>query len=121
MKRQRACATSRRNDGDDGRGRLVDECMAVLRQRIHELRAAEGGREPPAEWEEPERHWHDTYYDADVIRGLVGALQALNMSDCPGVGVGIVFALALAVPASAFVLATHLLDASRGFLSSLSH
>jgi hypothetical protein len=113
-----ACAASRRNDAD-GSGRLVDEGMAVLRQRIHELRAAEGGLEPPAEWEESDRH--GTYYDADVICGLVGALQALIMSDCPGVGVGIVAALALAVPSSAFILATHLLDASRGILSSLSH
>ncbi|CAO2204875.1 unnamed protein product [Urochloa humidicola] len=109
--------------GDDG-GRMVDEGMLVLRRRIHEMRAAERGWEPPEEeWaaarEEEERY--GTYDDADVCGGLLAALQGFLVGSRPGVGVGILAVLALAVPASAFALVTHLLDASRAVVSNLHH
>ncbi|TVU22177.1 hypothetical protein EJB05_31859, partial [Eragrostis curvula] len=115
------CAASGRDDAEFGcgGGRMVDEGMAELRRRIHEMRAAERGWEPPAEWAAWEKEWYGTY-DADV-RDLVAVLQALLLSARPGVGVGIVAALALAVPASAFVLISHILDASRALLSNLPH
>ncbi|GJN37638.1 hypothetical protein PR202_gb26613 [Eleusine coracana subsp. coracana] len=120
-------ASSRRDDADSsfsngGSWRLVDESMAVLRRRIDEMRAAERGSwEPPpvecAACEESE--WHATCDDADVCEQLVYALRALLLSARPGVGVGLLAALlALAVPASAFVLLAHLLPS---VLSNLPH
>ncbi|TKW13173.1 hypothetical protein SEVIR_5G081800v4 [Setaria viridis] len=118
------CHCSSRSRGDDaefggGGGRLVDEGMLVLRRRIHEMRAAERNWEPPEEWAAWEKEWYGTY-DADVC-DLLGALQAFLVSSRPGVGVGLLAALVLAVPASAFVLVTHLLDASRAIISNLQH
>jgi hypothetical protein len=120
-KKPAGCAASRRDDAEFGcgSGRLVDEGMVELRRRIHEMRAAERNWEPPAEWAAWEKEWYGTY-DADVCH-LVAALQRILLRARPGVGVGIVAALVLAVPASAFVLASHLLDASRGVLSNLPH
>ncbi|RLN24257.1 uncharacterized protein C2845_PM07G02500 [Panicum miliaceum] len=71
------------------------------------------------EWAAWEKEWYGTY-DADVCE-LVGALQAFLVSSRPGVGVGILAVLVLAVPASAFVLVSHLLDASRAIITSLHH
>ncbi|CAL4951138.1 unnamed protein product [Urochloa decumbens] len=105
--------------GGGGSGRLVDEGMLVLRRRIHEMRAAERGWEPPEDWAAWEKEWYGTY-DADVC-DLLAALQAFLISSRPGVGVGILAVLALAVPASAFVLVSHLLDASRAIVSNLHH
>ncbi|CAL4977502.1 unnamed protein product [Urochloa decumbens] len=115
-------SSSRRDDAEfscGGGGRLVDEGMLVLRRRIHEMRAAERGWEPPEEWAAWEKEWYGTY-DADVCE-LLAALQGFLVSSRPGVGVGILAVLALAVPASAFVLVTHLLDASRAVVSNLHH
>ncbi|GJN37637.1 hypothetical protein PR202_gb26612 [Eleusine coracana subsp. coracana] len=89
-----------------------------------DTRAERGGWEAPAEcaaWEEEQ--WYVASANADVCYVyLIGALQALLLSERPGVGGGLVAALALAVPASAFVLVSHLLlEASRGILSNLPH
>uniref|UniRef100_A0A0D9UW71 Uncharacterized protein n=1 Tax=Leersia perrieri TaxID=77586 RepID=A0A0D9UW71_9ORYZ len=100
-----------------GGGGMVDEGMIVLRRRIHEMRAAETGWEPPAEWSEWEKEWYGTY-DADVC-ALVGVLQAFLISSRPGVAVGIVAAVALSLPASAFVLLSSILHASQALLSNL--
>ncbi|PAN31988.1 hypothetical protein GQ55_5G458400 [Panicum hallii var. hallii] len=117
------CSSSRRDDdaefGCSGGGGLVDEGMVVLRRRIHEMRAAESNWEPPEEWAAWEKEWYGTY-DADVCE-LVGALQAFLVSSRPGVGVGLLAVLVLAVPASAFALVSHLLDASRAIITSLHH
>ncbi|CAD6239365.1 unnamed protein product [Miscanthus lutarioriparius] len=122
------CASSRRDDADEfscnggsggGGGRLVDEGMVVLRRRIHEMEAAERGWAPPEDWAAWEKEWYATY-DADVCR-LLGVLQAFLVSSRPGVGVGLVAVLVLAVPASAFVLVSLLLDASRAIVSNLQH
>jgi hypothetical protein len=117
------CSSRSRRGGDDdaefGGGGLVDEEMLVLRRRIHEMRAAERNWEPPEDWAAWEKEWYGTY-DADVC-DLLGALQAFLIRSRPGVGVGLLAALALAVPASAFVLVTHLLDASRAIISNLHH
>ncbi|KAG2595992.1 uncharacterized protein LOC120710493 [Panicum virgatum] len=116
------CSSSRRDEaefGCGGGGGLVDEGMVVLRRRIHEMRAAERNWEPPEEWAAWEKEWYGTY-DADVC-DLVGALQAFLVSSRPGVGVGILAVLVLAVPASAFALVSHLLDASRAIISNLHH
>ncbi|KAF8724606.1 hypothetical protein HU200_020873 [Digitaria exilis] len=117
------CWSSRRGDDAEfscgGGGGMVDEGMVVLRRRIHEMELAERSWEPPEEWSAWEKEWYGTY-DADVC-GLVGALQGFLLSSRPAVGVGILAVLALAVPASAFVLASHLLDASRAIVSSLHH
>ncbi|CAO2185405.1 unnamed protein product [Urochloa humidicola] len=121
----RRSSRSRRDDaefscgGDSGDGRLVDEGMLVLRRRIHEMRAAERGWEPPEEWAAWEKEWYGTY-DADVC-SLLAAVQEFLVSSRPGVGVGIMAVLALAVPASAFVFVSHLLDASRAIASNLHH
>ncbi|KAL5227084.1 hypothetical protein ABZP36_015349 [Zizania latifolia] len=116
-----SCASSRRDDaefsvggGGSGSGGLVDEGMIVLRRRIHEMRAAETGWEPPADWAAWEKEWYGSY-DADVC-ALVGALQAFLMSSRPGVGVGIIAAVMLSVPASAFLLLSSLLHASQALL-----
>ncbi|OEL19434.1 hypothetical protein BAE44_0019547 [Dichanthelium oligosanthes] len=117
--------SSRRADDDaefgcnGGGGGLVDEGMIVLRRRIHEMRAAERNWEPPEEWAAWEKEWYGTY-DADVCH-LVSALQAFLMSSRPGVGVGLLAVLLLAVPAFAFALVSHLLEASRAIISSLHH
>ncbi|XP_062192085.1 uncharacterized protein LOC133895637 [Phragmites australis] len=100
-----------------GGGRLVDEGMVVLRRRIHEMKAAETNWEPPAEWAAWEEEWYGSY-DADVC-DLFSALQAFLASSRPGVGVGLVVLLMLAVPTSAFVLVSHLLNASRAIVSNL--
>ncbi|KAK3163739.1 hypothetical protein QOZ80_1AG0007710 [Eleusine coracana subsp. coracana] len=116
------CAASRRDDAEFGcgeSGRLVDEGMVELRRRIHEMHAAERNWEPPADWCAWEKEWYGNY-DADVCH-LVGALQAFLLGARPGVGVGILAALVLAVPASGFVIVSHLLDAWRGLLSNLPH
>ncbi|KAJ1282848.1 hypothetical protein BS78_03G083400 [Paspalum vaginatum] len=124
-KKPAASVSARRRDdaefscGGSGGGGLVDEGMVVLRRRIHEMEAAERGWEPPQDWAAWEKEWYATY-DADVC-GLVGALQAFLMGLRPGVGVGLVAAILLALPASAFVLASHLLDASRAIVSNLQH
>ncbi|KAG8053597.1 hypothetical protein GUJ93_ZPchr0001g31895 [Zizania palustris] len=118
-----SCASSRRDDAEfsvggsgSGSGGLVDEGMIVLRRRIHEMRAAEtaGWAEPPADWAAWEKEWYGSY-DADVC-ALVGALQTFLMSSRPGVGVGIVAALMLSVPATAFLLLSSLLHASQALL-----
>lgn len=122
------CTSSRRDDaefgcncnGGGGGGRLVDEGMVVLRRRIHEMEAAERGWDPPEEWAAWEKEWYATY-DADVCQQLVGVLQAFLVNSRPGVGVGLVAVLMLAVPASAFVLVSLLLDASRAVVSNLHH
>ena len=116
------CSSSGRDEaefGCGGGGGLVDEGMVVLRRRIHEMRAAERNWEPPEEWAAWEKEWYGTY-DADVC-DLVGALQGFLLSSRPGVGVGILAVLVLAVPASAFALVSHLLDASRAIISNLHH
>ncbi|KAF0918369.1 hypothetical protein E2562_023531 [Oryza meyeriana var. granulata] len=108
--------SSRRDDAEYFSGGLVDEGMIVLRRRIHEMRAAETGWEPPAEWAAWEKEWYGSY-DADVC-ALVGAVQAFLMSSRPGVAVGIVAAVAVSVPASAVLLLSHLLHA---LLANLQH
>ena len=117
------CSSSRRDEAEfgcgGGGGGLVDEGMVVLRRRIHEMRAAERNWEPPEEWAAWEKEWYGTY-DADVCE-LAGALRAFLVSSRPGVGVGLLAVLVLAVPASAFVLVSHLLDASRAIISNLHH
>ena len=117
------CSSSGRDEAEfgcgGGGGGLVDEGMVVLRRRIHEMRAAERNWEPPEEWAAWEKEWYGTY-DADVC-DLVGALQGFLVSSRPGVGVGILAVLVLAVPASAFALVSHLLDASRAIISNLHH
>ncbi|CAO2160846.1 unnamed protein product [Urochloa humidicola] len=114
-------SSSRRDDAEFScsGGRLVDEGMLILRRRIHEMRAAERGWEPPEEWAAWEKEWYGTY-DADVC-GFLAAVQEFLVTSRPGVGVGILAVLALAVPASAFVLVSHLLDASRAVVSNLHH
>uniref|UniRef100_A0A0E0JDG1 Uncharacterized protein n=1 Tax=Oryza punctata TaxID=4537 RepID=A0A0E0JDG1_ORYPU len=110
----------RRDDADQfSGGGVVDEGMIELRRRIHEMRAAESGWEPPAEWAAWEKEWYGSY-DADVC-ALVGAVQAFLMSSRPGVGVGIVAAVAVSVPASAFLLLSALLHASHSLLANLHH
>ena len=106
------CSSSGRDEaefgcGGDGGG-LVDE-----------MRAAERNWEPPEEWAAWEKEWYGTY-DADVCE-LAGALRAFLVSSRPGVGVGLLAVLVLAVPASAFALVSHLLDASRAIISNLHH
>jgi len=114
------CSSSGRDEAEFGcGGGLVDEGMVVLRRRIHEMRAAERNWEPPEEWAAWEKEWYGTY-DADVCE-LAGALRAFLVSSRPGVGVGLLAVLVLAVPASAFVLVSHLLDASRAIISNLHH
>ncbi|KAL6627529.1 hypothetical protein ACP70R_031255 [Stipagrostis hirtigluma subsp. patula] len=113
-------SASRRDDaefGCGGGGRMVDEGMVVLRRRIHEMRAAERNWEPPAEWAAWEKEWYGTY-DADVCN-LAGALRAFLVGCRPGVGVGLLAVLLLSVPASAFILVSHLLDASNAIVSKL--
>lgn len=121
--RCRASSSRRRRDDDAefscGGGGLVDDGMVVLRRRIHEMEAAERNWEPPHDWARWEKEWCATY-DADVC-DLAAMLRALLTGLRPGVGVGLLAALALALPASAFVLVSHVLDASRALLSNLHH
>ncbi|KAL6848272.1 hypothetical protein ACP4OV_022400 [Aristida adscensionis] len=112
----RASAASRRRGDGDGAG-TVDEGMAVLRRRIHELRAAECGLEPPEGWAAWEKESYAAY-DASVC-AIAGALQELLLRCRPGVGVALLAAVALSVPASALVLAAHLIDASSAIVSGL--
>ncbi|XP_040375747.1 uncharacterized protein LOC121053239 [Oryza brachyantha] len=118
--RRPAWARPSRRDGAEfsggGGGGAVDEGMVVLRRRIHEMRAAERGWEPPAEWAAWEKEWYGRY-DADVC-AAVGAVQAFLMRSRPGVGVGIVAAVAVSVPASALLLLFHLLHASQALLAN---
>ncbi|BAS70136.1 Os01g0121500, partial [Oryza sativa Japonica Group] len=107
------------SESKNATGGVVDEGMIELRRRIHEMRAAESGWEPPAEWAAWEKEWYGSY-DADVC-ALVGAVQAFLMSSRPGVGVGIVAAVAVSVPTTAFVLVSGLLHASQSLLSNLQH
>ncbi|KAL6848273.1 hypothetical protein ACP4OV_022401 [Aristida adscensionis] len=98
-----------------------EDDMVVLRRRIHEVRAAECYRRPPAGWAAWEKEWYEHgSYDASV-RELVGALHAFLLRRRPAVAVGLLAAAALGVPASALLLAGHLLDAARGLASSLHH
>ncbi|EAY72320.1 uncharacterized protein [Oryza sativa Japonica Group] len=124
LRKPAAVRSRRRDDADQffsggGGGGVVDEGMIELRRRIHEMRAAESGWEPPAEWAAWEKEWYGSY-DADVC-ALVGAVQAFLMSSRPGVGVGIVAAVAVSVPTTAFVLVSGLLHASQSLLSNLQH
>ncbi|KAI3410685.1 uncharacterized protein J3R85_018532 [Psidium guajava] len=99
---------SRRGEGEELRdrysgGRLVDRSMIVLRKRIHEMRTAERGHEPPPEWMDWEKRCYASY-DSTICEA-VGFLQSRMMSARPGVVLGVATLVALSVPtASALVL-----------------
>ncbi|KAF8036904.1 hypothetical protein BT93_C2586 [Corymbia citriodora subsp. variegata] len=80
-------------------GRLVDQDMIVLRKRIHEVRTAEQGLEPPPEWMEWEKRCYASY--DSIILEIVGFLQSRMMNARPGIVLGVA---ALCATSSALVL-----------------
>ena len=98
-------------------GRLVDESMIVLRKRIHEMKMIERNYEPPEEWTDWEKQYY-TSYD-DYVCKFVGFLQSSLMNTRPSLALGMIFLLAISVPASTVVVWLRLIEVANGALSSL--
>ncbi|XP_064986935.1 uncharacterized protein LOC135625772 [Musa acuminata AAA Group] len=103
-KRSRLVVSARKEDGGGQHygGRLVDENMATLRRRIHEMKVVENNYEAPREWMEWERRYH-ARYGSDVSE-LMGALQVFLLNARPGVGLAAMAMLALSMPASVILI-----------------
>ncbi|RWW36152.1 hypothetical protein BHE74_00058848 [Ensete ventricosum] len=89
------------NDHDFS-GRLVDENMAVLRERIHEMKVGGAKYEAPSEWMEWEKQYHKRYR-LDVCE-LMGMVQRWLLSSRPCVGLACVAVVALSLPMTVLVI-----------------
>ncbi|PON58505.1 mediator of RNA polymerase II transcription subunit [Trema orientale] len=98
-------------------GRLVDESMIILRKRIHEMKVIERNYEPPAEWTNWEKQYY-TSYD-DYVCKFVGFVQSNLMNTRPSLALGMIFLLALSVPASTVVVLLRLIEVANDTFSSL--
>ncbi|MQL89955.1 hypothetical protein Taro_022538 [Colocasia esculenta] len=93
--------------GRDFGGELVDENMAVLRKRIHDVRMTEkGDGGPPAHWMEWEKRHHGCY--TAVACNAVAMLQGLLLNTRPSVALGVAALLAMSVPTSAIMVVLNL-------------
>ncbi|KAJ6368146.1 hypothetical protein OIU78_000676 [Salix suchowensis] len=95
----------------------VDESMAVLRKRIHEMKMVERNYEPPEEWMEWEKQCY-TSYDEFICK-LVGFLQLLLMNTRPGLALGMLLLMSMSVPVSMVMIARQLLEATFGVFSTV--
>ncbi|XP_010916323.1 uncharacterized protein [Elaeis guineensis] len=111
------CASKREADGWDFGGGLVDENMAVLRRRIHEMRLAEKGHSPPSDWMEWEKRYYESY-GSDVCE-VVGLLQTFLMNTRPSLAIGLLVVLTLSVPTSIILILMCLVEASPSILSGM--
>ncbi|KAG1334816.1 hypothetical protein COCNU_03G009350 [Cocos nucifera] len=111
------CASKREADGWDFGGGLVDENMAVLRRRIHEMRMAEKGHSPPTDWMEWEKRYYASY-GSDVCE-VVGLLQTFLMNTRPSLAIGLLVVLTLSVPTSIILILICLVEASPSILSGM--
>lgn len=82
-------------------GRLVDENMAVLRERIHEMKVGVKKYEAPSEWMGWEKQYHERYR-LDVCE-LMGMVQRWLLSSRPCVGLACVAVVALSLPTTVLV------------------
>ncbi|XAR72277.1 hypothetical protein NMG60_11018861 [Bertholletia excelsa] len=100
-------------------GRQVDESMIVLRKRIHEIRMAEGGSEPPREWMEWEKKYANESYDSDICLAM-GWIQSALMQTRPSLALGMVALVALSVPASTVAVVIWLMELVNGMFFNWS-
>ncbi|CAK9154786.1 unnamed protein product [Ilex paraguariensis] len=89
-------------------GKLVDESMIILRQRIHEMKMVEKNSEPPDHWMEWERRYFRRY-DSDVVEA-VGFLQSSLMEIRPGLALGMVILVFFSVLSSMAVVGFCFMD-----------
>ncbi|XP_058184618.1 uncharacterized protein LOC131302059 [Rhododendron vialii] len=105
-------SASLRNESYGGRS-VVDENLIVLRKRIHEMKAAESGHEPPpAHWMEWEKRW---YAGKDEFAcELTGLLQTRMMGARPCLVLGAILVIALSVPTAGAVAGIQMLAVIKG-------
>ncbi|XP_030442424.1 uncharacterized protein LOC115664664 [Syzygium oleosum] len=98
-------------------GHHVDRDMVVLRKRIHEMRMAERGREPPPEWMDWEKRCY-TSYDS-IICKTVGFLQSQMMNARPSVVLGVATLVVFSVPTSSALALFRLAEVTRDILATV--
>uniref|UniRef100_A0ACD5U0V5 Uncharacterized protein n=1 Tax=Avena sativa TaxID=4498 RepID=A0ACD5U0V5_AVESA len=113
-------------------GRLVDEGMDTLRRRIRQVRAESDPEEDedqdedgdvedygllPGEWTELERRHHGSYVAG--VRDVADILLALLLRARPGLGVGVLALLLLAVPATVLLVSAELIRALHSISAAL--
>lgn len=99
-------------------GKVVDENMVVLRQRIQEMRMEKMSHEPPSHWME----WEKQYcvnYDSHVCEAMQ-LLQSLVMNTRPSLALGMVALIMLSVPTSMVLIVFHLMEVAKGMLAGIS-
>ncbi|XP_004297349.1 PREDICTED: uncharacterized protein LOC101294061 [Fragaria vesca subsp. vesca] len=116
--RSRIVASSRKEAHDHHQNyssRLVDENMIVLRKRIHEMKMVERNYEPPAEWMDWEKRYY-TSYDSIICQAM-GLLQSQLMNTRPSLALAFMALIVFSVPASTFMVFSHLLEITKGALT----
>ncbi|XP_050373963.1 uncharacterized protein LOC126791546 [Argentina anserina] len=116
--RSRIVASSRKEAHDHHQNyssRLVDENMIVLRKKIHEMKMVERNYEPPAEWMDWEKRYY-TSYDSIICQAM-GLLQWQLMNTRPSLALAFMALIVFSVPASTFMLLSHLLEIAKGALT----
>ncbi|XP_061991225.1 uncharacterized protein LOC133709479 [Rosa rugosa] len=119
QRRSRIVASSRKEAHDHHQNyssRLVDENMIVLRKKIHEMKMVERNYEPPAEWMDWEKRYY-TSYDSFICQ-VMGLLQSQLMNTRPSLALAFMALIVLSVPASTFMVFSHLLEITKGALTS---
>ena len=116
--RCRIVASSRKEAHDHHQNyssRLVDENMIVLRKKIHEMKMVERNYEPPAEWMDWEKRYY-TSYDSIICQAM-GLLQSQLMNTRPSLALAFMALIVFSVPASTFMLISHMLEITKGALT----
>ncbi|KAJ4847535.1 hypothetical protein Tsubulata_003962 [Turnera subulata] len=104
-------------NGRDYGGRLVDEGMVELRQRIREAKMLEVCNNPPSHWMEWEKQYFADYnYKADVCEAI-GWLQNYLTSNRPSLALGIVVLVALSLVISSGVVFSRAVEMAITILS----
>lgn len=117
--RSRIVASSRKEAHDHYQNyssRLVDENMIVLRKKIHEMKMVERNYEPPAEWMDWEKRYY-TSYDSFICQ-VMGLLQSQLMNTRPSLALAFMALIVFSVPASTFMVLSHLMEITKGALTS---
>lgn len=94
--------------GHDYDGKVVDENMVILRQRIHEMRMEKMSHEPPSHWMEWEKQYYVNY--GSHVCEAMQLLQSQVMNTRPSLGLGMVALIMLSVPTSMVLIVFHLVE-----------
>lgn len=102
--------------GHDYDGKVVDENMIVLRERIQEMMRTEKmmNREPPSHWMEWEKKYYVEY--GSHISEAMGLLRSQLTNTRPSLTLGMVALIMLSVPTSIAVIIFHLVEVAKGIV-----